>query len=119
MRHFMMAALCAGALVGGSQVAEARGCITGAIIGGAIAAPFAAWLVKHLPGRVLGVAAGGLIVLTNSKTIVESLGGSGQVVAAVASVVFVVWISLIATAVRHERIARAAEEQERDALVAA
>jgi uncharacterized protein len=88
-------------------------------IGGAIAAPFAAWLVKHLPGRVLGVAAGGLIVLTNSKTIVESLGGSGQVVAAVASVVAVVWISLIATAVKHERIARAAEEQERDALVAA
>jgi uncharacterized membrane protein YfcA len=88
-------------------------------VGGAIAAPFAAWLVRHLPGRVLGVAAGGLIVLTNSKTIVESLGGSGQVVAAVASIVAVAWISLIATAVKHERIARAAEEQERDALVAA
>ena len=39
-----------------------------------IAAPIAAWLVKHLAARVLGVAAGGLIVLTNSKTLLEALG---------------------------------------------
>ena len=47
-----------------------------------IAAPFAAWLVKHLAARVLGVAAGGLIVLTNSKTIAEALGASGAAVGA-------------------------------------
>ena len=32
--------------------------------GGVVAAPIAALLVRHLPARVLGVAAGGLIVLT-------------------------------------------------------
>ena len=37
-----------------------------------IAAPFAAWLVRYLPSRVLGVAAGGLIVLTNIDTIVKA-----------------------------------------------
>ena len=47
------------------------------LVGGVIAAPIAAWLVKHLAARVLGVAAGGLIVLTNSKTIVETLGATG------------------------------------------
>jgi len=77
------------------------------LAGGVIAAPVAAWLVKHIPGRVLGVAAGGLIVLTNSKTIVESLGGSGTTVLVAASVLFVVWISLITWAVKQERLSKA------------
>jgi uncharacterized protein len=81
-------------------------------VGGAIAAPFAAWLVRHLAARVLGVAAGGLIVLTNSKTIAESFGADGSTVAAVAAVIFVVWISLILSAVRQERAARALEKAE-------
>jgi len=76
------------------------------LVGGVIAAPFAAWLVKHMPARVLGVAAGGLIVLTNTKTIVESLGGSGVTVGAAAAAVFVVWVNLIVWAVRQERAAR-------------
>ena len=74
--------------------------------GGVIAAPFAAWMVKRLAARVLGVGAGGLIVLTNSKTIVESLGGSGVTVLAVAALVLVAWISLLVGAVRQERMAR-------------
>ena len=44
------------------------------LVGGVIAAPFAAWLVKHLAARVLGVAAGGFIILTNMKTVLESFG---------------------------------------------
>lgn len=39
------------------------------VIGGVIAAPLAAWLVKKLPPVVLGVAAGGFIILTNSRTL--------------------------------------------------
>lgn len=57
------------------------------LVGGVIAAPFAAWLVRHLAPRVLGVAAGGLIVLTNVDTIVTALGGSGGVEITVAAVV--------------------------------
>jgi uncharacterized protein len=81
-------------------------------IGGAIAAPFAAWLVRHLAARVLGVAAGGLIVLTNSKTILESLGASGSMVAVAAAALFVTWITMIVWAVRQEREARRAEAAE-------
>jgi uncharacterized membrane protein YfcA len=87
-------------------------------VGGAIAAPFAAWLVRHLAARVLGVAAGGLIVLTNSKTIVESFGASGSTVAVVAAVVFVAWISLIVSAVRQERAARAATVEAEEPVLA-
>lgn len=81
------------------------------LAGGVVAAPFAAWLVKHLAARVLGVATGGLIVLTNITTIVESAGGSGFTVLAVAAVVFVSWISLIVWAVRQERESRALERE--------
>src|SRR3954452_13511895 len=37
------------------------------LVGGVVAAPVAAWLVRVLPARVLGVGAGGLIVLTNAR----------------------------------------------------
>ncbi len=82
------------------------------LIGGVIAAPVAAWLVRHLPARVLGVAAGGLIVLTNTKTIAEALGASGNQVALLAAAVAVLWISGIAWAVSQERKSRAIEQRE-------
>ncbi|WP_205472775.1 sulfite exporter TauE/SafE family protein [Nocardioides sp. SYSU D00038] len=79
------------------------------LAGGVVAAPIAAWLVRKLAARVLGVAAGGLIVLTNSKTIAEALGATGELVAVIASVVGVLWIAGIVWAVRQERLARALE----------
>ncbi|MDQ4055478.1 MAG: sulfite exporter TauE/SafE family protein [Actinomycetota bacterium] len=72
------------------------------LAGGVVAAPIAAWLVRKLAARVLGVAAGGLIVLTNSKTIAETLGASGAAVGAVAAVVGALWISGIVWAVAQE-----------------
>jgi uncharacterized protein len=89
------------------------------LVGGVIAAPFAAWLVRHLPARVLGVAAGGLIVLTNTDTIVKALGGTGTVEALVAIVVAAVWISLIAWSVRQERASRLLTREPDEAAVAA
>ncbi len=80
------------------------------LVGGVIAAPIAAWLVKTIPGRVLGVAAGGLIILTNSRTILDSLGASGSTVAMAALAIFVAWISLIVWAVKQERASRRLEQ---------
>ena len=82
------------------------------LVGGVIAAPVAAWLVRHIAPRVLGVAAGGLIILTNAKTILEALGASGSMVAVSAAAIFVAWVVLIVWAVKQERIARTAPEQE-------
>lgn len=73
------------------------------LLGGVLAAPVAAWLVRHLAARVLGVAAGGLIVLTNLKTILETFGASGQTVALTASALAIVWVMLIVSAVQQER----------------
>lgn len=41
------------------------------MLGGIMAAPFAAWLVKRIKPALLGVLAGGLIILTNLRTIVK------------------------------------------------
>ena len=43
------------------------------MVGGMIAAPFAAYIVRLLPARVLGTGAGGLIVLTNARTLLNGL----------------------------------------------
>ncbi len=53
------------------------GIVGALLIGGLIAAPIAAWLVSRLPARVLGVAVGGLILLTNSRTLFEATGVDG------------------------------------------
>ena len=94
------------------------GIVTALRIGGVVAAPGAAWLVKHLPARVLGVAAGGLIILTNSKTILETLGASGSAVVGAVVALFAAWIWMITHAVKHERLARRLERDD-DELVAA
>ncbi len=82
------------------------------LAGGVIAAPIAAWLVKKLAPRVLGVAAGGLIVVTNSKTLAEAFGATGTTVAAIAGTLAVVWIAGIVWAVRQERSAVSVEDLE-------
>ena len=88
------------------------------LAGGVIAAPIAAWLVKRLAARVLGVAAGGLIVLTNSKTIAEALGASDLQVGLLAGTIFVLWVTGITWAVRQERLARRAPVLADEDLVA-
>jgi uncharacterized protein len=94
--------------------------IAGALLaGGVVAAPVAAWLVRILPARVLGVAAGGLIVLTNLRTIAGTFGVTGVQDAALSSFVALVWFAAIAWAVRQERAARAAEPVEERAAVPA
>jgi len=73
------------------------------LVGGVVAAPVAALVVRHLAPRVLGVAAGGLIVLTNLTTLGASLGAAGITVALLASVVFTLWVLWIAWAIKLEQ----------------
>jgi uncharacterized membrane protein YfcA len=88
------------------------GYVAALLAGGVVAAPIAAWLVHHLPARVLGVAAGGLIVVTNAKTILEAMGASGATVGTVVAGLAILWVAGIVRAVRHERVAREVDELE-------
>ena len=76
------------------------------LAGGVIAAPLAAWLVKHLAARILGVLAGGVIILTNLKTIAESLGADGFTVSILCAAWAVAWLQMLTIAVRAERKSR-------------
>jgi len=50
------------------------------LAGGVVAAPFAAWLVRVLPTTVLGIGVGGVLLLTNARTIVRLHDLDGSVV---------------------------------------
>ena len=80
------------------------------LVGGVIVAPFAAWLVKHIPARVLGTAAGGLIVVTNARTLLLWADVPSAIVTPILLGLVAVWISLIAWAVRAERLTAAASD---------
>ncbi len=84
------------------------------LAGGVLAAPVAAYLVRHLPARVLGTAAGGLIVLTNAKTVLESslvgIEKDSGTLWSIVGLLAVVWISLIVQAVQAEWVARRGTE---------
>ncbi|GHH79965.1 sulfite exporter TauE/SafE family protein [Promicromonospora soli] len=81
------------------------------LIGGLIAAPIAAWLVRLVPPRVLGSLVGGVIVLTNSRTLLSSdwIAATDPVKTAVYVVIWVVWAAAVAWSVRAYRRAKAAE----------
>jgi uncharacterized membrane protein YfcA len=73
------------------------------MVGGMLAAPVAAALVRHLPARVLGVAAGGLIVLTNLQTLGDWADASGVTEGLLGSLVFTLWVLWTAWAVKLEQ----------------
>ncbi len=77
------------------------------LAGGVIAAPFAAWLVRHIPAGVLGTAAGGVIVLTNTRTILMSGGVDGTIVLTAVVCVAILWGAFLSRAVARERRYRA------------
>jgi len=43
------------------------------VIGGVLAAPLAAWLVKIIPSYLMGVLVGGFIIFTNIRTLIRSV----------------------------------------------
>ena len=88
--------------------AEVPWTVVGALlVGGIVAAPLAAYIVRLLPTRLLGTAVGGVILVTNMKTFFEAIGVSGGA-AIVAYVLIVgVWVAALASAIAAIRRDRA------------
>ena len=89
------------------------GWVLALLIGGVIAAPIAAWLVRHIPPRVLGSAVGGIIILTNTRTLLRSdwIDASDSVRYPVYVVIYVVWAAALAYSIREYRTNRDQERQ--------
>lgn len=75
------------------------------LIGGLIAAPIAAWLVRLVPPRVLGSLVGGVIVLTNARTLLDSdwIAATDPVKTVVYVVIWAAWAAAVAWSVRAYR----------------
>jgi uncharacterized protein len=83
--------------------------IGGLLLGGVLAAPLAAWLVTKVPAPVLGTLVGGIIILTNARTILRALDVSGGALTTVYLVIVGAWVAAVALAVAKLRRTAAAE----------
>jgi uncharacterized protein len=84
--------------------AEIPWTVVGALLlGGVIAAPIAAYIVRIMPARILGSAVGGLILVTNMKTFLEAVGVSGPLVILIYVLIVAVWIAAVAYSIRINR----------------
>jgi uncharacterized membrane protein YfcA len=77
------------------------------LIGGLIAAPLAAYLVKVAPAHLLGVAVGGIILLTNSRTLLKTYDVDTATRFVIYGVVLVVTIVGLSIASQRAQKARA------------
>jgi uncharacterized membrane protein YfcA len=77
--------------------------VAGLMIGGVIAAPFAAWLVRRLPPRVLGAAAGGMIVFTNARSLLIAVGAGTALIVAIYTAIVALWAAGLFVAIRSVR----------------
>ncbi|MEW6637103.1 MAG: sulfite exporter TauE/SafE family protein [Actinomycetota bacterium] len=73
--EFIVAACASVGFLVSLSFAEVPWGIVGALfVGGLVAAPVAAWIVRHLNARVLGTAVGGFILLVNANTFLGAVG---------------------------------------------
>jgi uncharacterized membrane protein YfcA len=88
------------------------------LIGGMIAAPIAAWLVRHVPPRLLGSLVGGMIIVTNSRTLLRSdwIDAPDAVRYPVYAALYAVWAAAVAWSYLQYRKDKAQESA--DALTA-
>ncbi|MGK5741817.1 sulfite exporter TauE/SafE family protein [Micromonospora sp. URMC 103] len=70
------------------------------LAGGLIAAPVAAWLVRIVPAQLLGAAVGGVIVLTNTRTLLRAAGVDGAASALTYGLLAAGWVIALVLAVR-------------------
>lgn len=71
------------------------GLVIALALGGVIAAPFAAWLVKVIPLYFLAVFVGGLIIFTNSNILLDTFFQNSSLPVFINSLVIVMWGGLL------------------------
>ncbi len=84
------------------------GYVLALLIGGLVAAPIAAYLVKVIPPQLLGSMVGGFIVLTNSRTILNTYDVTGGAAAATYLTITALWFAAIGWSVHRYRTSQRA-----------
>ena len=65
------------------------------LVGGLIAAPIAAYMVRHLNPRLLGVVVGGFICFTNARVILGAAKIDGEAFLATYAAIVIIWVTAI------------------------
>lgn len=81
--------------------------IAGLAIGGVLAAPVAAWLVSRVTATVLGTGVGGVLVLTNARTLFKAFEIDGSLRTVGYLTIVAAWAALVAVAWRRSRLTAA------------
>jgi uncharacterized membrane protein YfcA len=83
------------------------------LIGGIIAAPIAAWLVRHIPARVLGSTVGGFIILINTRSLLRSdwIDAPPAVGTVLYITIALIWASAVAYSYQQYRQNRSLEQR--------
>jgi uncharacterized protein len=84
------------------------------LVGGLVAAPVAAYIVRILPARILGTAVAGVILVTNMKTFLEAMGVSGGLAIVIYVLIVAVWVAALTHSImvnRQEKKRTVAEGQ--------
>ena len=79
------------------------GVVGSILVGGLVAAPVAAYIVRILPARILGTAVAGVILITNMKTFLEAMGVSGGLAIVIYIFIVVVWLAALAHSIMVNR----------------
>ncbi|WP_033320719.1 sulfite exporter TauE/SafE family protein [Streptomyces yerevanensis] len=89
------------------------GWVAAFLLGGLIAAPIAAWLVRLVPPRVLGSAVGGVIIVTNVRTLLKSdwVGASSSLSTPVYVLLYALWAAALTYSIRAYRKEQTAETE--------
>ncbi|HSU36172.1 MAG TPA: sulfite exporter TauE/SafE family protein [Propionibacteriaceae bacterium] len=96
-----------GFLVGLGSAGIDWGFVIALLIGGLIAAPLAAVLVRYAPAHVLGVAVGGVILLTNSRTLLQTYEvepPARYIIYAAISLITIVGLSIASQRARRRKV---------------
>ena len=75
------------------------GIVAALLVGGVIAAPLAAFIVRIVAARILGTAVGAIILVTNMKTFLEAVGVGGGTATLIYVLIAIVSVAAIAFAI--------------------
>ena len=112
--EFVVAVAASAGFIFGIGVAGVRlDYVAALLVGGLVAAPIAAYLVRHMNPRLLGVIVGGFICFTNARTLLAAMGVSDSVFLLVYGAIVAAWAGAVVFVVRAIRRERVAEPIER------
>jgi uncharacterized protein len=81
------------------------------LLGGIVAAPLAAFVVRALPARILGTAVAGVILITNMRTFMGAIGIEGATATLLYGLIVVVWVVALVHSIMVNRQERKASTE--------